>query len=525
MYVYVFLSLILLTGGQQSTPAAREATQDSLGRSTPRGTVLGFLDAAHRRDFAAARQYLDTTLKGEPAEELARKLGFVLDSRLPANLDMLSEQAEGSLSDGLPLKKELVGAIATSEEPLEIQLDRVRDRDEMVWLFSAQTLKRIPAVYDEIGSSSVYDYIPDWMQRPLLLSIALWQWLAMALGLAAALGISMGVRRMALPLLHRALGSFAPDKDNHHLDLLIGPLRALVLLTIIHLTFSILRLPLLARQLWIFLGSNALIIVCAWFFLRCVRLSGMVLGRRVERRGADSTALVRLLQRAANLLAAFIVAVIILQNAGFNVTAVLAGLGVGGIAIALAAQKTLENLFGGISLIFDKPVRVGDACRFGTQEGIIEDIGLRSTRFRTAGRSVLTVPNGQLSVMNLENLGMRDKMAFQHTVAIHPETTKLQLMHVLDGIRALLAENAMVETSTRRVRLTKLAPTSIELEVFAYILTINAERFLAIQEELLLRILDVIEKSETSTVLPSQVVLVNRDTVASQGRSAGKASS
>jgi MscS family membrane protein len=83
----------------------------------------------------------------------------------------------------------------------------------------------------------------------------------------------------------------------------------------------------------------------------------------------------------------------------------------------------------------------------------------------------------------------------------------------------------MVETSTRRVRLTKLSPTSIELEVFAYILTINAERFLAIQEELLLRILDVIEKSETSTALPSQVMLVNRDTVASQSRSAGKSSS
>src|SRR4029450_6316114 len=114
-------------------------------------------------------------------------------------------------------------------------------------------------------------------------------------------------------------------------DLLIGPLRALVLLTIIHLTFSILRLPLLARQLWIFLGSNALIIVSAWFFLRCRRLSGMVLGRRVERRGADSTALVRLLQRAANLLAAFIVAVIILQNAGFNVTAAPVGVGGGGI--------------------------------------------------------------------------------------------------------------------------------------------------------------------------------------------------
>jgi len=127
--------------------------------------------------------------------------------------------------------------------------------------------------------------------------------------------------------------------------------------------------------------------------------------------------------------------------------------------------------------------------------------------------------------MNLENLGMRDKMAFQHTIAIHPETTKLQLTHVLDGIRTALDEHPMVETSTRRVRLTKLSPTSIELEVFAYILTINAERFLAIQEELLLRILDVIEKSETSTALPSQVMLVNRDTVASQSRSAGKSSS
>ena len=156
-----------------------------------------------------------------------------------------------------------------------------------------------------------------------------------------------------------------------------------------------------------------------------------------------------------NVFAVFLVFVILLHVAGYNVTAVLAGLGVGGIAIAFAAQKTLENLFGGVSIIFDKPIRVGDSCRIGDQSGTVVDIGLRSTRFRTDDRTMLTVPNGQLSVMNLENFGMRDKIRFRHIVSVSIETKADQMRRLLDSLHKLLAEHPMVERSTARVRLVR----------------------------------------------------------------------
>src|SRR5207248_1522615 len=97
---------------------------------------------------------------------------------------------------------------------------------------------------------------------------------------------------------------------------------------------------------------------------------------------------------------------------GYNTSTILAGLGVGGLAIALAAQKTIENLFGGVAVISDRPVFVGDFCRFGDQLGTVEDIGLRSTRIRTLDRTLVTVPNGQFSSITLENFSRRDKMLF-----------------------------------------------------------------------------------------------------------------
>jgi MscS family membrane protein len=280
----------------------------------------------------------------------------------------------------------------------------------------------------------------------------------------------------------------------------------------LHATLIVLHLPLIARQLWSDTNFALLIVACTWLFLRAMRIFAKVAGRRLQKMGkGDSTSFVRLTQRTLNFVAAFVAVVIVARSAGFNVTAILAGLGVGGIAVALAAQKTLENLFGGVSLIFDRPIHVGDLCRISDQEGKVQDIGIRSTRFRTVARSILTVPNGQLSAMNLENLGMRDKILFRHTIGLRSDTTSQQLESVLHGFRALLTTHPLTETQTMRVNLLKLGPASMDLEVFAYVLTAENERFIEIQGELLTSILGVIERSGIATSLPSQIVYLNRD--------------
>ncbi len=193
-------------------------------------------------------------------------------------------------------------------------------------------------------------------------------------------------------------------------------------------------------------------------------------------------------------------------------TTALAGLGIGGIAIAFAAQKTLENLFGGVSLLGDEVIRVGDVCRFGDKTGTVEDISLRSTRIRTPERSELSIPNGTLATMNVENLSRRDKILFTTKLGLRYETSADQLRYVLAQIRRLLYEHPKVETNGARIRFIGYDNSSLTLEVFCYVLTRDNNEFLAIQEDLLLRIMDIVEASGTGFAFPSRTVYLGRDT-------------
>jgi len=194
-----------------------------------------------------------------------------------------------------------------------------------------------------------------------------------------------------------------------------------------------------------------------------------------------------------------------------NVTGVLAGLGVGGLAVALAAQKTVENLFGGVTLVADQPVRVGDFCRFGDRVGTVEEVGLRSTRVRTLDRTVVTIPNSEFTVLPLENYTQRDRIWFHATLGLRYETTADQLRHVLVGLRELLRADPRVDPDPARVRFVGFGAYSLDLEVFAYIRTRDFGEFLGIREELLLEIMDCVAASGTGFAFPSQTVYTARD--------------
>jgi MscS family membrane protein len=201
----------------------------------------------------------------------------------------------------------------------------------------------------------------------------------------------------------------------------------------------------------------------------------------------------------------------ILGTLGFNLTTVLAGLGIGGIAIAFAAQKTLENLFGGISVLADEVIRVGDTCRFGDRVGTVEDISLRSTRIRTTERTELSIPNGVLAAMNVENLTRRDKILFNPTLGIRCETSPDQLRFLLAELRRMLYEHSRIEHETARIRFAGFDSSALNLEVFTYVLTRDYAEFTAIREDLLLRILEIVDRSGSGFAFPSSTVYMARD--------------
>ena len=211
-------SLLVAAWGQEPTPspAQPEAPADSLGRSTPRGTVLGFLGAAHRGDYSAAARYLNTPLEGSQAERLASQLIAILDRRLPAHLDQLSNQPDGSLNDNLPLGSDLIGSIQTSEGSLKIVVERVRRQGALIWLFSSDTLESVPEAFSELNSRSIDDYLPNWMAQRGWLSIPLWQWIALTAGLALAIGVSSLLRGVVLPVLRRLFGNLLGEIGRAH---------------------------------------------------------------------------------------------------------------------------------------------------------------------------------------------------------------------------------------------------------------------------------------------------------------------
>ena len=210
--------------------------------------------------------------------------------------------------------------------------------------------------------------------------------------------------------------------------------------------------------------------------------------------------------------------VIFYYFAGINLTAVVAGLGIGGIAVAFAAQKTIENFFGGLFLVWDKPIRLGDICKAGEHAGTVEHIGIRSTQIRTPSRTVVSIPNGLLSSISVENLTLRDRILFKHTLNLRYETTADQLRYVLAQIRELLYQHPRVDSATARIRFVGFGQSSIDLEIFAYVLETEYEAFLAVQEDLLLRIMDLVESSGSGFAFPSQTVYMAKGRGARRGK-------
>jgi MscS family membrane protein len=155
-------------------------------------------------------------------------------------------------------------------------------------------------------------------------------------------------------------------------------------------------------------------------------------------------------------------------------------------------------------VISDRPVLVGDLCRFGDRTGRVEQIGLRSTRVRTLDRSLVTVPNGQFSSMALENLSRRDRIWFHPRLSLERETTSVQIRKVLDSISGLLASNTHVDGTGRSVWFAGVGAYSLDLDISAYILTSDDNEFSRIQQELLLRLLEIVEAAGTRLALPTQ---------------------
>lgn len=235
-------------------------------------------------------------------------------------------------------------------------------------------------------------------------------------------------------------------------------------------------------------------LAAAWAaYVFCAGIGERIAGSpRVARHSIDAS-LIKVAGRVAGIAAAVASILIGATDIGLPLYGVIAGLGVGGLALGLAARPTLENLIGGFTLYADRPVRVGDICKFGDKMGTVEEIGLRSTRIRALDRTLITIPNAEFSNMVLINFTRRDLTLLNTTIGLRYETTASQLHAILDAITALLKADPEVSPEEMRVRFQELGPYALGIGIHVYIKTTHWSGFLEAQERILFGIMKIIE--------------------------------
>jgi MscS family membrane protein len=501
---------------QERPPEPPAKPADPLGRDSPRGTALGFMAASRDGKTEIAAQYLNSNLKGQSLAGLSDQLYVVLNGRLPVRLNVLSDRPEGSLANPLTPDRDIVGTIPTSSGELDIVVERVRAGNAApVWLFARTTLERIPEVYREVDLVEVDRFLPRFLTHRIA-GIRLFEWLSIFVLIPVLYRLldllNVMVRPAAVWLCHRA--GVPPPPATARVP---GAIRLLLLALLIHWVIPSVDFPLAERRLWAGISGLIAIAGFVWLGMLVTDYAERRLLRRVKDHSiGESRALIRLGRRVVEILVVAAGCVATLAYIGIDPTAALAGLGIGGIAVALAAQKTLENVIGGFSIVFDKAVRVGDVLKLGETQGTVDRVGLRSTRIRTLDRTIVTVPNGQIATANIETLSDRDKFWFRHVVGLTYATTASQMRTVSTGIHDLLLQHRSAEPESVRVRFFRLGPSSLDIEVVAYFFAADWVAFTAIQQDLLLRVMEIVEAAGTQIAFPTQTVQFVDDRASSE---------
>ncbi|MDH3784158.1 MAG: mechanosensitive ion channel family protein [Acidobacteriota bacterium] len=501
------LPLIASTEPPVSPPAAGE---DDGG--TPVSAVRTYIDAARTGDYERAATMLD--LRSQPdanGPKLARRLKSVLDRVLWIHYEQISDQPTGDLEDGLPPDLERL----RGEGDVEFFLQRIPlDSGGQTWKFARSTVERVPSLYDSHGDGPLAEVLPPFMFEMQILEIELWQWGGLLILVLLAWVVAwLGVRIVAV-FVRLLTSRTATDLDDQMAERLMAPVRLLTAAGLLVLGSNLfLRLKVPAQATVTSIAKALALLAIAWIALRIVDIAEIMVRRRLARQQRRSA--IAALPMGRRVVKTFVIALAfigVIQNLGFEITGLLAGLGVGGLAVALAAQKTIENLFGGVTILADQPIRVGDYCRFGDgRTGTVEEIGLRSTRIRTLDRTRVSVPNSSFSELHLENFAARDRIKLSTTLGLLYGTSPDQMRWVLAELRKVLVSHPQVTNDPARVRFAGFGASSLDIDVLTYVKTTDYAEFLAIREDIYLRFIDVVNQSGTGFAFPSQTLYLGRD--------------
>ena len=542
--VLIVMTAILAWASVEAAEVSAVHPLEPPDRSSPRATLTTFLDSIDQawalyragdpdfgEPFRDARECLDLSevppmVSREVSAETALVLKEVLDR---IDLPPMDEVPDEAAAEQLALTRWTV-------PHTEIQLVLMADGDRQgLWVFSKQTVQRAEEFFNRVrhlpyrpgrtgahieelraGSEAILlmklvEVMPPWFRAKIGGMLA-WQWfglallvLLVALAFLAAAWLSRRWRGSRLPghLLASYLVPLAIIASPFAVRFMIGRIFQLpgAPALIVRLVFSIVGYLGLAWLVALLLTRFGDLIVKVWFRD----------ARPLKKQ------LVKVMFRIATIVVVTVIAVMAMQRLGVPVAGLIAGVGVGGLAIALAAQSTLENFIGGIILYADQPVKVGDFCKFGERRGVVEDVGLRSVKIRTLDRTIVTVPNADFAKLQLENLAERDRVLLRENLRLRYETTRDQLQDVMSELESMLRDHDRLAEEPLRVRFIGFGEYFFEIELYAYAMTSAWPEFLEIREDVLMKVMDIIERSGTRLALPTEVHYTSQQRSSDEG--------
>lgn len=493
---------------------AESENRGKIVESTPMKAMAKLRQAMKQKDYARAAESLDMRYLPEDVEvysgeQLLRALAHVFSQQNIIGLSELSDLPEGDLNDGLPTYRDKLGEVRLVDETIPIYLQRIPDgRGGKVWKISNATVEQIPKMWEELGYSPVAVYLYKILPDFTFMGMDNWQLLATILFLIIAWPLATLASNLLLRLVLAIYDKFPIATANF----IQGPLRFFLFVLIARLLIDQLGLSMTARILLESSGVDYIAYtVLALGLLSFIRDYQM---RKMQRAGnMQYVALLKPFTTIIKVIAVTIIALFWADSAGYDMSTVLAGLGVGSLAIALAAQKTMENIIGAVTLYTARPVKAGDFCRFGSITGTVEEIGLRSTTIRTLNRSLVVIPNAVFSSTEIENFSARDRIRYFRRYRVQLAGAE-QLRDVLLKVRALFASQPEVIEDSISVRFESIEDGTAWLRLDAGIDTTDYQAFLEVAEQLNLGLMEIVKAAGASFSGPA--TLLQRDAASTQ---------
>ncbi len=492
------------------------------GIGNPRGTVDKFLELTTAGSYLEAAGLLDLSSvaqaqQGNVGPRLARRLAIVLKKIHPTSFKDMSNDPAGAPEKGVPFDEELVvGAKLDQGQTLQLRVAHYPLKaGEPIWLFSGATVSDIDLLYEQFGYGWAGDKLPPLFFEIELWSIQLWQWLGLLIMLftASLFGYLTSFILLKILIWLSAFTAWTWD------DLVAVKARGPLVMIMAVVGYAI-QVPLLAmhqapHDLTMGICKLFAILGAGWFVIRLVDVISELLYQHFKARDDDmGITMVPVARKILKPILVVIILVVALQNVGMNVGGLLAGLGIGGLAFALAAKDTLANLFGSIAMAFDRPFKVGDYVKTGEHTGTVEDVGLRSTRLRTVARTLVTIPNAQLADSRVENFSVRERIRLVLTIGVQYDTSMDQIRYIIDEFKRYLLANSQVWQEGWRVRFVGYGASSQDIEVACYLNTNEFGVFTAIREEILMDLGDIVSQAGAEFAYPSQTIYVGKDSQA-----------